>query len=197
MNIPKLTTPEKYAGLYIFDFGDWSACGYTAEEIATLLESEEYQNGKVYRIHRASPDGTLEIAGVANERFALESGMIFYRASAADAKRDYFDLRELAEKTAPPCRCLLRLVDRGADAENGRYAVAAIYPAEYEPEMGAWLRDADFAGGDFVEGGPSVVSTFYQEDHQLIEKHQLWSSSATSSRSREEVLANVRQAIQR
>ncbi|MGE3180838.1 MAG: hypothetical protein AB7N71_04350 [Phycisphaerae bacterium] len=196
MNIPKLTTPENYAGLYIFDFGEWSACGYTAEEIATLLESEQYRDGKVYRIHRASADGTLEIAGVSTERFKVESGMMFYRADAGGAKRDWFDLLDVAENNPPPNRCMIRLVDRGEPHTDARYAVALIYPAEYEPEMGDWLGKSGYAGGDFVEGGPSAVTAFYQDDHQVLDRKQLW-SSATQSRSREEVLENVRQAVQR
>ena len=61
MKMPELTSADKYAGLYVFDFGEQAAVGYTAEEIAVLLESEKYRTGKVYRIHRALPDGTMEL----------------------------------------------------------------------------------------------------------------------------------------
>ena len=61
MELPKLQKPDKYIGLYIFDFGDHCAVGFTAPEIAELLESETYRHGKVYKIHRAYPNGTLEL----------------------------------------------------------------------------------------------------------------------------------------
>ena len=74
MNLPELEKPEKYVGLYIFDFGDHAGVGFTAEEIAELLESEKYKDGKVYKIHKAYPDGRLEIKGVTRETFQLEAG---------------------------------------------------------------------------------------------------------------------------
>ena len=47
MKLPQLTDPDRYEGLYVFDFGEQCAVGYTASEIAVLLESERYRNGKV------------------------------------------------------------------------------------------------------------------------------------------------------
>ena len=83
MKLPELQNPEKYAGLYVFDFGgDQVAVGYTADEVAVLLESEKYQEGKVYRIHRALPDGTFELAGVSRRRFEAEEDGHEWRPSA-------------------------------------------------------------------------------------------------------------------
>jgi len=61
MRLPELESPEKYGGLYVFDFGEQVAVGYTADEIAVLLESQRYADGKAYRIHRAMPDGTIAV----------------------------------------------------------------------------------------------------------------------------------------
>ena len=33
MKLPALKNPELYQGLYVFDFGDHTAVGYTAEQI--------------------------------------------------------------------------------------------------------------------------------------------------------------------
>ncbi len=41
MKLPELEKAEKYVGLYIFDFGDHAGVGFTAEEVAELLESEK------------------------------------------------------------------------------------------------------------------------------------------------------------
>ena len=57
MKLPELEKPEKYVGLYIFDFGDHVGVGFTAGEVAELLESEKYRDGKVYRIP-VNDDGT-------------------------------------------------------------------------------------------------------------------------------------------
>ncbi|MHC4121894.1 MAG: hypothetical protein ACYSWO_30885 [Planctomycetota bacterium] len=46
MKLPKLEDNEKYVGLYVFDFGDHAGLGFTAREVAELLESEKYKNGK-------------------------------------------------------------------------------------------------------------------------------------------------------
>jgi len=89
MKLPKLDKPDRYKGLYIFDFGDHAAVGFTAEEVAELLESERYGEGKVYKIHRAYPDGRLELKGVPPETFQLESGMIFYATLAETAQGDF------------------------------------------------------------------------------------------------------------
>ena len=87
MKLPELRKPEKYAGLYIFDFGDHVGVGFTAEEVAELLESEKYKDGKVYKIHRAYPDGKLELKGVTAATFALEAGMFFYSTDLDAGRR--------------------------------------------------------------------------------------------------------------
>ena len=33
MKIPRVEQPQKYRGLYIFEFDGWTGLGYTAEEI--------------------------------------------------------------------------------------------------------------------------------------------------------------------
>src|SRR5688572_11040687 len=107
LKIPRLTHPERYTGLYIFDFGDHVSVGYTAAEISMLLETEQYRNGKVYRIHRALPDGTLELQGVMHATFVSEDLLIFHRPDERSAQADYDELRRLAADSPPPCRIRL------------------------------------------------------------------------------------------
>ena len=105
-------------------------------------------------------------------------------------------LKSAAESTPPPCRAKLHLADRG-DAHAARYAVALIFPAEYEDDIGRWLLAVDYQGGDLAEGGISHAAQYNEESLTVLERHQLWPSSTQSSRSAEEVLAGVRRAVQR
>ena len=104
MKLPELREPKRYEGLYIFDFEGQVGVGYTALEIEILLESEKYRNSKVYKIQRAFRDGRLEIKGVSNKVFQVESGMFFHCRDEAQAREDYRQLLELSEQRDFPCR---------------------------------------------------------------------------------------------
>jgi hypothetical protein len=193
--LPKLDDPTRYAGLYVFDFGDSVAVGYTAAEVAILLESERYAEGKVYKIQRAYPNGRLELRGVPTSRFHTEDGFFFYRSTAPAAREDFERLRRLAKATPSPCRCKVHLSEiAGASVPH---VVALIYPAEYGDEMSSWLKAIGYAGGDRVEGGPSQVSDYYQAHAVQLERHQFWGTLDETSRSTEEVLASTHRAVQR
>ncbi len=193
MKLPKLQTPEKYVGLYVFDFGDHAGVGFTAEEVAELLDSEKYKNGKVYKIHRAYPDGTMELRGVRAENFQLEAGMFFYADNPQTAQADYKKLINLAVTMAPPCRAKVHLAEYGID----KYAVAIIYPAECDDEISAWLLAGDYKTSGAVEGGISAVQRYYEEKPAVLERHQLFAKSAIESRTGEDLLAHVKMAVQR
>jgi hypothetical protein len=193
MKLPKLQTPDKYVGLYVFDFGDHAGVGFTAEEVAELLDSEKYKNGKVYKIHRAYPDGRMELKGVRAENFQLETGMFFYAENPQTAQADYKKLINLAVRTSPPCRAKVHLAEYGID----KYTVAIIYPAEYDDEISRWLLEGGYKTSGSVEGGISAVQGYYEEKPTVLERHQLFAKSALQSRTGEELLACVKMAIQR
>jgi hypothetical protein len=197
MILPHVKDPQRLRGLYVFDFGEWAAIGYTADEIAVLLEHERYRDGKVYKIHRASPDGHMELRGVSGARFRAESAMFFYRNELELARTDYEQLGSAAEEHPGPCRAFMHLVDRSAAVGPYRFATALIFPAEFEDEIGEWLNKIGFYGGDMAEGGISHASNYYEEQPTILDRQQLWSQTAIPSRSPEEVLATVRQAVQR
>ena len=192
MKLPEIENPQRMRGLYVFDFGQWTAVGYTTEEIAVLLDHEEYRAGKVYKIHRATPDGQFELRGVSHERFGLESGMFFHCKTLDAAQRDYEALLAAAEKTPPPCRAFWHLAAGGE-----QHTCALVFPAEYEDEMGAWLNEIDYQGGDLAEGGISHVTNYYEQEPEILRREQLWSQPATQSRSPQQVLESVRVAVQR
>jgi hypothetical protein len=193
MKLPELEKPEKYIGLYIFDFGDHTGVGFTAEEVTELLESEKYKHGKVYKIHKAYPDGGLEIKGVPSETFELEAGMFFYSSELQTARRDFKALVNLAVKNAPPCRAKVHLAKYGDD----KLAVALIYPAEYDSEFSSWLLDGDYRTAGAAEGGVGAVQRYYDQEPEILDRHQLFGQSEMISRTGSELFSSVKQAVQR
>jgi len=193
MKLPELEKPEKYVGLYIFDFGDHTGVGFTAEEVAELLESEKYKHGKIYKIYKAYPDGRLEIKGVPNETFQLEAGMFFYSSELQTARRDFKALVNLAVKNAPPCRAKVHLAKYGDD----KLAVALIYPAEYDSEFSSWLLDGNYRTAGAADGGVGAVQRYYDQEPEILERHQLFGQSEAISRTGNELLSSLKQAVQR
>lgn len=193
MKLPQLNKPERYTGLYVFDFGDHAGVGFTAEEVAELLESERYREGKVYKIHRAYPDGRLELKGVPATTFQLESGMIFYAEAADTARDDFKRLVAAAVQATPPCRAKVHLVRYSDD----QFGVAFIYPAEHEEEIAAWLLERGYRTAGPVEGGTGVIEQYYQQAPEIIERHQLFGVSEGLSRTGDELLVSLQRAVQR
>ncbi len=193
MKLPTLEKPDKYVGLYIFDFGNHVGMGFTAEEVAELLESERYKNGKVYKIHKAYPDGKLELKGVQAEIFQLEAGMFFYSHDLDTAKGDFKRLVGLAVKTSPSCRAKVHL----AKYNDDKFAVALIYPAEYDDEVSLWLLDGEYRTTGAVEGGVGAVQRYYDNKPEILDRHQLFGKSELISRTGEELLASLKLAVQR
>jgi hypothetical protein len=193
MKLPKLEKPDKYVGLYIFDFGDHVGVGFTAEEVAELLESERYKDCKVYKIHRAYPDGRLELKGVPAERLQLEAGMFFYSNDLATARRDFKQLFSLAVRSSPPCRAKLQLAKYADD----KFAVALIYPAEYDDEVSSWLLDGQYKTNGAAEGGAGAVQRYYDYGPEILDRHQLFGKSELVSRTGEDLFASLMLAVQR
>jgi hypothetical protein len=193
MKLPKLQKPEKYVGLYIFDFGDHAGVGFTAEEVAELLESEKYKHGKVYKIHRAYPDGRLELKGVPAQTFQLEAGMFFYSSALETARGDFKKLVGLAVETAPPCRAKVHL----AKYNDDKFAVALIYPGEYDDEVSSWLLDGEYKTSSAAEGGIEAVQRYYDYKPEILDRHQLFGKYASKSRNGQDLLAGLKLAVQR
>lgn len=193
MKLPKLQKPDKYVGLYVFDFGDHVGVGFTAEEVAELLESEKYKDCKVYKIHKAYPDGKLELKGVPVDRFQLEAGMFFYSNDLATARRDFKQLVDLALRFSPPCRAKLHL----AKYSNDKFVVALIYPAEYDDEISSWLLEGEYKTSGAAEGGTGAVQRYYDYKPDILERQQLFGQSKFESRTGQELLAALKVAVQR
>ena len=193
MKLPKLEKPDRYQGLYVFDFGDHAGVGFTAEEVAELLDSERYKEGKVYRIQRAFPDGRMELRAVPATLFQLEAGIFFYATDEATARGDFKRLVNLAVRSAPPCRAKVQLAQYADD----KFAMAILYPAERDAEVSAWLLEGDYRTAGPAEGGVEAVERYYRDQPQILETHQLFGTSENFSRTGRELLESVALAVQR
>ncbi|MDT8303864.1 MAG: hypothetical protein RQ760_20440 [Sedimentisphaerales bacterium] len=193
MKLPKLQNSEKYTGLYIFDFGDHTGVGFTAEEVAELLESEKYRDSKVYKIHRAYPNGKLELKGVPAQNFQLEAGMFFYSNALYSSREDFKKLVCQADKITPPCRAKVHL----SKYDDDKYVVAIIYPAEYDDEFSSWLLDGQYKTGGAVEGGIGVVQKYFDDKPEILDRHQLFAKPELISRTGQELLGSLKLAVQR
>jgi hypothetical protein len=193
MKLPKLDRPDRYVGLYVFDFGDHTGVGFTAQEVAELLESERYKDCKVYKIHKAYPDGRLELKGVANQTFQLETGMFFYAKDEDQAREDYRRLIDLAVKHRLPCTAKVHLAEYGDDS----YVTAFIYPAEYDDEVSSWLVQGQYKTNGAAEGGAEAVRRYYEHVPVVLDRHQLYGEPAIESRTGTELLAGLKLAVQR
>ncbi len=193
MEIPILKKPGRYIGLYVVDFGDHSGVGFTAAEVAELLDREKFKDCKVYKIHNAYPDGRLELKGVSARIFQLEAGMFFYSDALETSREDFERLTSAAVKSAPPCRAKVHL----AKYNESRFAVALIYPAEYDDEVSKWLLDNNYRTSGAAEGGTAAVTRYYQAGPEILERHQLFAVNELESRTGEALLAATRLAVQR
>lgn len=193
MNIPELKEPKKYTGLYVIDFGDHSGVGYTADEVAELLESEKFAHVKVYKIHNAYPDGKMELKGVPADVFQLESGMFFYSRDELTARRDFKSLVDIAVTSAPPCRANTQLAKHG----DNQYAVALIYPAEFDDEVSAWLIENDYKTKGTAEGGTAAVTRYYDATPDILARHQFFDNDRFESRTGDLLLAATKLAVVR
>jgi len=158
-----------------------------------LIESEKYSHGKVYKIHRAYPDGKLELKGVPAETFQLEAGMFFYSNDLETGRRDFKELVNLAVKTSPPCRAKVHLAKYSDDS----FVVALIYPAEYDDEISSWLLDGEFRAAGVADGGVGAVQSYYDREAEILDRHQLFGTSESISRTGQELYTSLKLAVQR
>ncbi len=172
MKLPAVNEPQRYAGLYVVDFGDATEVGYTAQQVAEVFESEQHHAAQAYRIERVSPDGAFELRGVSRVQFTLESGMLFHRRDAAAAQADFEALCDYAAAEAPPCRAYVQLSQFDDHPPAGDYVVALVYPAEFEHDVSQWLLAANYAGGDTVTGGASTVTGYLECSKQILRRQQ-------------------------
>lgn len=193
MNIPTIQNAKRYTGLYVVDFGGQSSIGFTALEVAELLESEQFRNIKVYKIHNAYPDGRMELVGVRNETFQLEAGMFFYAADEQTAHDDFKRLTDIAVAYAAPSRAKVHL----AKLSDNEFVTALIYPAEYDDEFSRWLLDNNYRTSGAAEGGTAATERYYQTQKEILALQQLWAADSFEQLTSQELLAATKRVIVR
>ena len=192
MKLPEVQDADKYTGLYVVDFGGHCGVGYVADEVAELLESERFADVQVYRVHRAYPDGTMELKGVTKETFQLEAGMFFYAAEEQTARADFQRLITWADEQLPPGRCKVHLANIGNSC-----LTALIYPAEFDEAFSRWLQDGSYQTCGQVEGGTGAVQRYFDSRPKVLERKQLWPSESIESMSGQILLEATSRAIVR
>lgn len=193
MKFPEIKETAKYTGLYIVDFGNHSSVGFTANEVAELLESEQYSKIKIYKIYYAAPDGKIEIIGVNKNLFLLESGLSFYYNDKSQAAQDFETLSNISKNSLPPARAKLHL----SQLQDNSFVLALIYPAEYDSEFSRWLLDNKFFTDTPARGGTSVVSQYYDSNPTILKNAQLHPLESFESKTGQELFASVKLAFQR
>lgn len=192
MKLPEVKNADKYTGLYVVDFGDHCGVGFTAAEIAELLESDQFADVQVYKIHRANPDGSMELKGVPQQTFGLEAGMFFYAADETTAQDDYQRLLAWADEQLPPSRCKVHLANMGE-----AFVTALIYPAEFDDAISRWLLDGNYRTAGLVEGGTGAVQRYYDHTENILERKNLWPASAMEHLQGQALLEATKRAIVR
>lgn len=193
MKLPEVKNGERLIGLYVVDFGDHSGVGFTGEEVAELLDSEKFQDVKVYKIHNAYPDGKMELKGVTTSTFQLEKGMFFYATDCQTAQDDYKRLVDLAIRQSPPGRAKVHL----AEYSQEKFVTAIIYPAECDDEFSRWLLDSDYKTAGPAEGGVEAVERYYRQSPEILERQQIFGKLSFECRTGDELLAATKIAVQR
>jgi len=193
MKLPEIKNPDKYVDLYVVDFGDRSGVGFTADEVAELLESEKFKDVKVYRIYNAYPDGKIELKGMPNEIFQLEAGMFFYEFDKTITQDDFKKLISSAVGIAPPARAKVHL----AKYDSEKFVTAIIFPAEYNDEFGRWLGDINYETEGPAEGGIEAVKRYYADAPEILQRHQLFGRQKFESKTGVELLAATKMAVVR
>ncbi|MDD5134642.1 MAG: hypothetical protein PHP01_04465 [Phycisphaerae bacterium] len=193
MRLPEVKNSEKYKGLYVVDFGGHCGVGFTAQEAAELLESEKFKDVKVYKIYKAYPDGRMELKGVPSEIFQLETGMFFYQSDEESARNDFKKLINSAIGFAPPAKAKVHL----AKYDDEKFAVALIFPAEFNDEFGQWLLDIDYKTNGSAEGGIEAAERYYADRPEILERHQLFAAGQMESKTGAELLGATKMAVVR
>ncbi len=195
MKLPPLSQPERYVGLFVYDFKTHVSVGYTAVEIRYLRESTEYRAGTAYEIYRVTDNGGLELRGAIDQRLTAKEAMCFLRHQAEAARTDYDSLLRGAAETPLPCS--LEIVLAKVYSFDPPETSALIYPASVTHVVSGWLRTRQFYGGDRVVCGIDVHSQLIGSDALRIASFHPRTTIDYRDRTSEDVMQTVHLSVQR
>jgi hypothetical protein len=195
MKLPPLHEPNRYVGLYVYDFGDHASVGYTAEEIEILLTSDAHRGGKAYRIYRIDDRGQVELQGVSAGQLCGEDILVFACRDKNRAADEFSALSKLAGRQPPPCSARLELVD--LPDLDPPHAVCLRFPRYAAEQISRWLTNAKFGGGDVVLGGQETLTAYREAGPAPIAAYVVQGDKSHQPRTRDEVFAAIHETLQR
>lgn len=195
MKLPPLPQPERYVGLFVYDFKTHVSVGYTAVEIRYLRESTEFRDGTAYEIYRVTENGGLELRGALDQRLTAKEAMCFLRRQPGAARTDYDSLVRSADETPLPCSTEIVLAK--VYAFDPPETSALIYPASVTHLVSGWLRAQQFSGGDRVVCGIDVHSQLISSDAVRIASFHPRTMIDYRDRTPEDVMRTVHLSVQR
>ena len=195
LQLPPIHNPQRYAGLYVYDFGTHVCVGYTAAEIQILREAEAHRDGTAYEIYRVSESGAIELRGVRDELLSEREAVCLLRADGVDARRDYDTLRKAGERH--PVACVVELQLAKLYAFDPPHVTALCYPAPATSHVAGWLLTHVPDAGDRVLCGIDLHAQLAASDGVRIDSCSITTEPGFGDRSPEEVLATIDKAIQR
>jgi len=195
MRLPPLSDPHRYAGLFVYDFGDHVSIGYTANEIRMLRETQRFRDGTAYEVYRVDECGAMELRGAGDERLAAIEAVCFQRHEGAAARRDYDGIRRAADRDPVAARVELQLA-RVYDFDPPD-VTAVLYPVAASVVVSTWLQTHAAGLGDEIMAGEDAYIRFTQSSGMRVDSCQLAARLDYTDRPAEEVFANVDLACQR
>ncbi len=195
MKLPPIPHPQRYVGLYVYDFGKHVSVGYTAAEILTLHGSKTHARGTAYEICRVTDRGGLELRGIRDERLSGFEAMCFLRAEAPAARRDYDAIDAAAKSNPLPCSVEMQLAK--LRAFDPPHMTALSYSAAATTVMAGWLTVHAPDAGDRVIGGVDTYDTLAGSDGVRIASCQLPTLIDYTDRPIEDLLRTIDRPLQR
>lgn len=193
--LPPIRDPQRYAGLFVYDFGEHVSVGYTAAEIRVLRESAAHRDGIAYEIYRVDENGAMELRGAADNRLTQRESVCLLRRDGADARRDYDALREASDRN--PIGCAVEMQLAKLYSFDPQHVTALSYVSSATSVVSGWLLTHASDAGDEVVGGVDEHARLVASDGVRIESCELLIKPGFRDRSADEVLAQVDRALQR
>ncbi|MCB9854012.1 MAG: hypothetical protein H6819_13000 [Phycisphaerales bacterium] len=140
--------------------------GLSAEETLELIKNQGDDITELFVIHRVTPEGRLELAGINPSALSTRDCMMFSRNGVADARRDYDAFVGYANDSPPPCRVELKFGH--AKSLEPPHIVILIFPTACQSAVGNWLNCAPFNPGEHAEGSTHVLESFESASPQIV-----------------------------
>ncbi len=165
---PEPPPNDSLLGRFIVELPGERRVGLSFDEAALLRETPRGREAIVYRIHRISEDGRMELIGVSDAALRRSACFAYHRNEVREARLDFDGILEHARITPPPCRIELRLL-REAPPQSASL-VALKFPEVCADAVKVWLAAIGRSLGDPSAARPIALSDFDAERLQAVMK---------------------------